>query len=196
MLLPERSLPGAASDPMTGSQAPHVCADWVFAYGSLIWNPGFEFCERHLARVHGYHRTFCIRSVRYRGTPESPGVVLGLDRGGSCVGVAYHLREDCRQAAMESLYEREMTGQVYHPRVLYVRLQTGLRVAALAFVADRSSPAYERLADDQIVQRLAHSQGSRGPNRDYALNTWRSLLEHGVHCPHLTRIGRHLTRAK
>jgi cation transport protein ChaC len=86
-------------------------ADWVFGYGSLIWNPEVDFNRSELGRVHGYHRAFCIRSTRYRGTPEQPGVVLGLERGGSCVGVAYQLRHETRRHSIERLYEREMLNQ-------------------------------------------------------------------------------------
>lgn len=166
--------------------------DWVFGYGSLIWNPGFAFSESRLAQVHGYHRTFCIRSTLYRGTPERPGVVLGLDRGGSCVGMAFRLCTDSAREAIDALYEREMTGGVYVARQLAAVLADGRRVSALAFVANRASPAYERLTDEQIVERLASCCGQRGQNREYALRTWRSLSEHGVHCPHLGRVGRRL----
>lgn len=170
-----------------------VLADWVFGYGSLIWDPGFDFGEAHLARVHGYHRAFCIRSTRYRGTPERPGVVLGLDRGGSCIGMAFRLRPASRRAAVDALFEREMTGGVYVARTLSATLVDGRPVQALAFVANRSSASYQRLTDDEILERLTRCHGQRGPNLDYALRTWRSLAEHGVHCPHLGRLGRRLT---
>jgi cation transport protein ChaC len=173
-----------------------VHADWVFAYGSLIWDPGFAFEATHLAQVHGYHRTFCIRSTRYRGTPDAPGVVLGLDRGGSCIGMAFRLDPEHRVAAIEALYEREMLNNVYVPTVLNATLRSGThageRVRALGFVANRNSPSYERLADAEIVRRLSDCCGQRGHNRDYALRTLQSLDDHGVHCPHLARIGRHL----
>lgn len=167
-------------------------AGWVFGYGSLIWNPGFEFAESHLGRVHGFHRAFCIRSTHYRGTPERPGVVLGLDRGGSCLGIAFRLRPESRCQAIDALYEREMTGGVYIPRLLSVTLPSRQRVHALTFVANHRSPSYERLADADIVGRLSSCCGQRGENRDYAIRTWHSLAEHGVHCPHLGRLGRQL----
>lgn len=165
-----------------------VQVDWIFGYGSLIWNPGFDFCESQLARVHGYHRSFCISSARYRGTPEAPGVVLGLDRGGSCVGMAFRLRAGTRGAALQAVFDREMTGGVYLAREVSITLRCGQRQSALAFVSNPSSTAYVRASEAEIVRRLRHCQGERGPNRDYALATWRSLSEHGVHCPHLARL--------
>jgi cation transport protein ChaC len=166
--------------------------DWIFGYGSLIWDPGFEPLEQRLGQVHGYHRAFCIRSTRYRGTPERPGVVLGLDRGGSCIGVALRIRPDARRRTVAALYEREMTGGVYLPRMLSVALGGTRRVQALAFVANRDAAAYERLSDDEILQRLTGCCGQRGRNLDYALRTLHSLAERGVHCPHLGRLGRRL----
>ena len=182
----------AGPDPAAEPIAARPLPDWVFGYGSLIWNPGFDHLEARLAQVHGYHRTFCIRSTRYRGTPEQPGVVLGLDRGGSCIGMAFRLRPESRRAAVEALFEREMTGGVYEARLLSAVLGDGQRVRALAFIANHRSPSYERLSDEEIVRRLTSCCGQRGRNREYAVRTWHSLAEHGVHCPHLARIGRRL----
>jgi len=187
-----RDAPAPPTDPAPVLPGPRVVADWVFGYGSLIWNPGFEFTESHLGQVHGYHRAFCIRSTRYRGTPERPGVVLGLDRGGSCIGMAFRLRPEWRAQSIDALYEREMTGGVYRPRVLSIVLPDGRRVGALAFVANRGNPSYERLDDRQIVERLATCGGHRGRNREYAIRTWQALTARGVHCPHLDRVGRQL----
>jgi glutathione-specific gamma-glutamylcyclotransferase len=175
---------------------PPVSADWVFGYGSLIWDPGFDFEEAHLAQVHGFHRAFCIRSTRFRGTPESPGVVLGLDRGGSCIGMAFRLEAASRSGAIRGLYEREMSGSVYVPKVLDAVLRGGRRVRALTFIANRSSLSYERLSDDEIVRRLTCCGGMRGHNREYLIRTWQSLTERGVHCPHLARVGRILLHAR
>lgn len=172
-----------------------VMADWVFGYGSLIWSPDFDFDQSHLARVHGFHRAFCIRSTLYRGTPEAPGIVLGLDRGGSCIGMAFRLTPQHRLRSIEALYEREMIQQVYHPRLIDAVLRDGRKVRALTFVANRDNPSYEKLPDAEIARRLACCQGQRGHNLDYAIRTRQSLTHHGVDCPHLARITRHLERA-
>jgi cation transport protein ChaC len=175
--------PGAACD------SPEVVtADWVFAYGSLIWNPGFDFMQAHLARLHGWHRSFCIASTRYRGTPEAPGIVLGLDHGGSCVGMAFRLRPQTRLQALRAVFEREMGGKVYQARIVTVTLEDHRKERALAFIANHASLAYARLAEPEILRRLSHCRGERGPNRDYAIETWRALDAQGVHCPHLTRL--------
>lgn len=169
---------------------PH--ADWVFGYGSLIWNPEFDHDRAEPGRLHGYHRAFCIGSVHYRGTPEAPGVVLGLDRGGSCAGVAFHLRGERRRESLDRLYAREMLGGVYRPTLASVTLRDGRRVRALAFVADRASPDYLRLDEAETVRRLRACAGSRGANRDYALETWRALRDHGIRDGRLARLCRTL----
>lgn len=172
-----------------------VRTDWVFGYGSLIWNPEFEFERAELARAHGYHRAFCVRSTLYRGTPQHPGLVLGLDRGGSCVGVAYRLAEGSRIQAIEALFAREIPDprtSIYLARVVAVRLGDGQLVSALAFVADRSRSTYQRLDDAEILERLRYCTGLRGPNREYAINTMHALRERGVDDPHLGRLVAHL----
>jgi cation transport protein ChaC len=174
-----------------------VATDWVFAYGSLIWNPEFDFENSERARLSGYHRAFCIRSTRYRGTPDQPGVVLGLDRGGTCVGLAYRLRASTRAAALECLFAREMPStleRVYVPRIVRVEVAGGTFVEALAFIADRLSPGYDRLTDEEVLRRLAFCEGARGPNRDYAINTWRALEARGFNDPRLRRFAMALER--
>ncbi len=176
---------------MQCSKPEDVRTDWVFGYGSLIWNPEFEFDRADLARAHGYHRSFCILSTRYRGTPQQPGLVLGLDRGGSCVGMAYRLPPATRERAIARLFEREIPdpgARVYLPRVIEIRLHDASRVQALTFLADRAQPSYQRLDDAQIVERLSGCHGQRGANRDYALSTLKALQAHGVHDVALTRL--------
>lgn len=166
--------------------------DWVFGYGSLIWDPEVDFEHAELGRLHGFHRRFCIRSTRYRGTPQAPGVVLGLDRGGSCIGMAYRLRGDTRHRSIEQLYEREMGNQVYVPTCVGIVLASGERVRALAFVANRESEAYQRLPESEVLRRLTDCCGQRGPNADYLINTVRSLEARGVRDAMLRRLAHKL----
>ena len=180
---------------MICSRPADVRAEWVFGYGSLIWNPDFEYERADLARVHGYHRAFCVRSTRYRGTPQKPGLVLGLDRGGSCIGVAYRLARESREASIVRLFEREIpdpSTRIYLPRQIVVRLRDGSEVQALTFVADRSRASYQRLSDAEVLERLAACHGQRGANREYAINTWQALHARGVHDARLMRYARQL----
>lgn len=169
-----------------------LLADWVFGYGSLIWNPEIGYERADLGRVHGYHRSFCIDSTHYRGTSEAPGVVLGLDRGGSCIGVAFKLHHVNRRDAIARLYEREMLGNVYTPTIATVTLHDARQVRALTFVANRCSDAYRTLSETEILRRLRCCTGQRGENREYALNTWRALQDRGVHDARLARLAHQL----
>lgn len=183
---------------MRFNQPGEVQTDWVFGYGSLIWNPGFDFDRSELARVHGYHRSFCLRSTRYRGTPQQPGVVLGLDRGGSCTGIAFRMPARSREQSLARLFEREIpdpANRIYLACQIQATLGSGERVQALAFVADRSASSYQRLDDREILRRLSGCHGLRGPNRDYALNTWRALCSRGVEDARLARYARVLLGA-
>lgn len=162
-----------------------IQADWVFAYGSLMWNPEFEHQEAVLARAYGYRRSFCVRSTMYRGTPENPGIVLGLDRGGCVDGLAFRIANGHHQQAIEALYAREMVQNIYIDKLVNVKLRDGRQIRALAFVANRDHESYVRLTQEQIVQRLRGCCGVRGPNIDYAVNTYTSLKKLGVHDQHL-----------
>jgi cation transport protein ChaC len=189
---PELPAAESQSDPL--ADVLRLRAEWVFAYGSLIWHPDFEYVERHLVRIHGYHRAFCISSTRYRGTPEAPGVVLGLDRGGSCHGVVYRLRPGDEERVVEALYQREMPNLVYTPRMLPVRLPDGRQAEAITFVARRDHPGYLRISHDEILRRLSSCRGGRGHNREYAINTWHALREWGIEDAGLGIIARALER--
>lgn len=162
---------------------------WVFGYGSLMWDPGFEHVGRQPATLHGYHRSFCIYSHMYRGTPEVPGLVLGLDRGGCCRGIAYEVEEARREPVMDYLHEREMNHYVYLPRVVPVRLGDGRRIRAHTYVADRDT---ERFACDLSIAETAalivQGVGQRGRNTDYLESTVRHLAEIGLPDRHLEKV--------
>jgi cation transport protein ChaC len=161
---------------------------WVFAYGSLIWNPGFAFIERRTATLHGWHRRFCIRSIRYRGTPDAPGLVLGLDRGGSCRGVAMRVAAADATATLQYLDAREIPDPVYRRRLLPVRLACGARGRALTYVARRDWPGFCTLPIDQAAAMIAAAHGTRGSNRDYLLHTLHGLHEAGIADPALRQL--------
>ncbi|MBI3517721.1 MAG: gamma-glutamylcyclotransferase [Proteobacteria bacterium] len=152
---------------------------WVFGYGSLMWDPGFVHDTVQPARLIGYHRQFCLYSYRYRGTPERPGLVLGLDRGGSCRGVVYRVPDDAVAATKAYLWERELDDYAYLPKLLTVR-HPGGTVRAQAFVVDRRQPQYARLEVDAIAAIIARGVGQRGSNRDYLDNTRGHLHELGI----------------
>jgi cation transport protein ChaC len=162
---------------------------WVFGYGSLMWSPCFSYEEKRLARVHGYHRALCILSTRYRGTHRKPGLVMGLCRGGSCWGMAFRIEARDVRRCLSRLWHREMPRRVYEPRLVPVKLRSGRRVRALAFVADPEHPSYVRELDLHGRARLAaQGIGKRGPNVDYIRKTLDHMHAVGVRDPHLERV--------
>lgn len=145
---------------------------WVFGYGSLIWRPGFAHVETSRARLFGYRRALCVASYVHRGTPERPGLVLGLDRGGSCVGLAFRVPGGLRQEVMTALRARELVTNVYLERVLPVRLATGELVQAVCYIVDRAHEQYAGALDvEHAAARVAGAAGQSGPNEQYVLNT-------------------------
>jgi cation transport protein ChaC len=166
---------------------------WVFGYGSLMWRPGFPFTERRHARLHGYHRSLCVLSHVHRGTPERPGLVLGLDRGGRCHGVAFRVPTEEAEATMQYLREREQVTAVYRERRLSVRLEDGRTVDGLAYVVDRGHPQYAgRLAEPDLLRLVRQGQGMSGANSDYVRSTYEHLLQMGVVDATLERLARAL----
>jgi cation transport protein ChaC len=153
---------------------------WVFAYGSLMWDPGFEYEAREPALLSGFHRAFCVSSPDYRGTRETPGLVLGLVAGGSCRGIAFRIAGTKRRAVMQYLEAREMPEPIYHCRRLAI-MTSGGRFHAYAFVVNRAHELYAgKLAPEAIARRILHAVGNRGPNRAYLDNTVRHLDELGL----------------
>ncbi len=155
---------------------------WVFGYGSLMWNPGFEHAEVLPAWLDGWHRAFCVLSMFYRGTPERPGLVLGLDQGGRCRGLAFRVPADRAELTVEYLVERELIGYAYQPRTLPVALDDGRAVPAYTFVADRGHRHYAgALPLERAAAVIMDAQGQTGLNRDYLINTVRRLEADGFH---------------
>jgi len=151
---------------------------WVFGYGSLLWRPGFSFRERLPARLIGAHRALCVYSFVHRGTPERPGLVLGLDRGGACRGVAFRVDAAARAATIAYLRAREQVTSVYRETVRSVWLNEDpqQRVQALCYVVDRGHPQYAgRLTLAQQLHHVRQAHGQSGPNRDYVLETVNAL---------------------
>jgi glutathione-specific gamma-glutamylcyclotransferase len=162
---------------------------WVFGYGSLMWRPGFPFLERRHAHLHGYHRALCVFSHVHRGTPEKPGLVLGLDRGGRCHGVAFRVAAQEAAETVRYLREREQVTAVYLERRLPVRLADGGKVAALAYVVDRRHPQYAgRLPEEELLRLVRQGVGVSGANPDYVRSTHWHLLEMGVTDPVLAHL--------
>lgn len=156
--------------------------DWIFGYGSLIWDPGFAPVESSRAWVTGYARSFCLRSVQHRGTPARPGLVLGLDEnaGSECSGLALRVADGDHDEVLAYLRARELVTDAYQEAILPLRLEDGRQVEALAYVMRRDHVQYAGGLDlAEQARIIAGAQGGRGPNADYLFNT----------AAHLTRIG-------
>jgi glutathione-specific gamma-glutamylcyclotransferase len=168
---------------------------WVFAYGSLLWNPLFPVAEMRPASLRGLHRRFCLWSLASRGTPSHPGLVLGLDRGGTCRGVALRLPAPLALDELHLLWRREMVVGAYHPR--WVRLDAdGREVVALTFVVRRDHPQYAgRLPIAKQVGVIANARGAFGASADYLERTRVALISHGIVDPYLEDLASRLLSA-
>jgi len=165
---------------------------WVFGYGSLMWRPGFHYVERRAALVHGYHRSLCVYSHVHRGTPHRPGLVLGLDRGGSCRGVAFLVAPAQEQATIAYLRERELVTNVYLERSLLITLDDGRRAPALAYVVDPAHVQYAgRLDRAELLALVRQGVGRSGWNAEYVRSTHLHLEELGLVDPVLKWISDH-----
>lgn len=156
---------------------------WVFGYGSLMWRPGFAYEEAVPAHLDGERRAFCVQSYVYRGTPEKPGLVLGLDRGGSCRGIAFRVAAAERDAVLAYLRERELVTNSYIEVERNVRLERAARdyVRAVTYVVDRNHPQYAGdLAREAVLAQVRDSVGKAGSNRDYVLATAAHLASLGI----------------
>lgn len=165
---------------------------WVFGYGSLLWNPLFPVAEAVPATVHGLHRRFCLRSLASRGTRDRPGLVLGLEPGGACRGVAYRLPSALALDELHLLWRREMVVGSYRPA--WVRARAGERtIVALAFAVRRDHPQYAALTLDEQADTIAHACGAFGSSCEYLMRTRAALAEHGIVDAYLERLAAGVT---
>lgn len=164
---------------------------WLFGYGSLIWNPTIRFVERRVARVTGWHRAFCLGTPVGRGSVDNPGIVLGLDRGGYCDGVAFRIAEDLLETELAVLWKREMLSTSYVPRWLDLHDADGRRFGSgIAFTINRDGEYYAgHLGHDQIIRRLVTASGALGSSADYLFRTCEGLRAHGICDEDLERFG-------
>lgn len=161
-------------------QSPYLTDIWVFAYGSLIWNPIIKYCERRVGIVYGWHRRFCLWTPIGRGTLDNPGLLLGLERGGSCRGVAYRLALEDVPEELLLLWRREMVALSYIPR--WVKVFDGEEaIKAIAFTINYNSPMYAgKLSPEVIVNRIATAKGPLGTSADYLIQTVNGLMTVGI----------------
>lgn len=167
---------------------------WVFGYGSLMWRPGFDFEERRPALLRGFRRSLCLYSHVHRGTPALPGLVLGLDRGGSCRGVAFRVAQRNVGATVAYLREREQVTTAYREVLQPVLLEDGTRVPALSYVVDRTHAQYAgALPQETLLALVRQGRGVSGANADYVRATSAHLEELGVHDATLAWLAARLT---
>jgi cation transport protein ChaC len=162
---------------------------WIFGYASLMWRPGFPFLKSHEALLHGYHRALCVYSTKYRGTPQKPGLVMGLDRGGSCKGRAFLLAAADVPKVMEYLHTREMDTGTYVPKFLTVKLNDGRKVKAYQFLVRRDHEQYTgKLSFDDTVKLVCNGVGPKGSSIEYLENTLNHLNTMGINGGRLHKI--------
>ncbi|MDE2386022.1 MAG: gamma-glutamylcyclotransferase [Alphaproteobacteria bacterium] len=166
----------------------------IFAYGSLMWRPDFEFKSARPARLFGYHRALSVLSHHYRGTKEKPGLVLGLDRGGSCLGLVYDIDADDWVSTIAKVREREMLGDVYSEQVKRFRLvESGEEVRAITYVVRRQSEQYApAMSLEQLLHYVGQGHGTMGSCRAYVANTLRHLRALGIHDHRLEQLAPHV----
>lgn len=168
---------------------------WLFAYGSLIWNPTVHTAESRVARIEGWHRAFCLTTMIGRGTPANPGLTLGLDAGGACEGLALRIEEEILERELALLWRREMLAGAYVPRWLDVLDADGRRFgSAIAFTIDPASAQYAGgLARTEVVRRIATAAGAIGTAAEYLFETCAGLRSHGIPDPTLEALAAEVT---
>ncbi len=174
-------LAASLHDTLTAAPAGALDGDvWVFGYGSLVWNPAFEYAEKRRGRIYGFHRAYCIWTPLGRGTPENPGLMLALDRGGSCRGAAFRIAPDKLEEELSILWAREMALDSYVPTWVTVHTEHG-PVRGLTFTINRDHERYAgRMPPDAIAAHLATAEGYLGTSAEYLENTVAHLAELGI----------------
>jgi glutathione-specific gamma-glutamylcyclotransferase len=169
---------------------------WIFAYGSLVWKPVFEVAERRAATIRGFRRRFCLSTPLARGTPERPGLMLGLDYGGACRGLALRVGGADPEAELDFLWHREMVSDAYVPRWTTAKLDDGKRVDAIAFAINRRHPMYAGiLGEEETAARIAAACGELGTCAEYLEETIRGLDAFAVRDPYLDALWRRVRAA-
>lgn len=162
---------------------------WIFAYGSLMWNPAFHFVEKRQARLYGYHRSFCLKTPIGRGSPDCPGLVLGLDRGGSVQGVALRIDEAQADEELDVIWSREMLAGSYRPTWVRLNGTDGSSFHAIAFVMRRDCDRYAgHMNEEEVAQCIAKAKGRLGPCSDYLENTVAAMDQIGIGGTQLHRL--------
>jgi len=176
------------------SQLPDGKDVWLYAYGSLIWSPMIKHVEKREARLFGYHRKFCMWTKIGRGTPENPGLTLALEPGGSNRGVAYRILATNVEQELKIIWNREMIGGSYIPKIVQLHLEGGLKrktVSAIAFIMNHSHENYAgKLSEETVAKTISIAQGPLGKCRDYLFNTADHLEELGLKDHRLSRLSR------
>lgn len=166
---------------------------WIFAYGSLMWNPEFDYLRSEKAQLFGYHRSLCLWTVEHRGTVSQPGLVMGLDKGGSCKGRAFLVAEKGSHEILNQLNQREMITGAYISEMQNIRLSTEEKVCAICLIARRDHPQYVKNLDQKNkIKLIKRAHGQRGSNKEYVLNTLKHLNQIGIVDRSLQAIGQAL----
>ena len=168
---------------------------WVFGYGSLMWNPGFDHEERVVARMAGVHRAPCIYSWVHRGTVDRPGIVLGLARGGSCTGIAFRIPDNTQSRVIDYLRSRELVTNVYVETRRKARLLDGREVETLTYVADPTHDQYaDKLDKTALLKQIRGAVGKSGKNEDYIIDTADQMLREGIRDHQIEQLAEELRR--